>query len=73
MDAFEYSESDVLYTQLSFFQKFMKRHSLDKMTALQLFKENEVLRSFRIATNRYSLTAMAKFWMTSMLCSEITG
>ena len=42
MDAFEYSESDVLYTQLSFFQKFMKRHSLDKMTALQLFKENEV-------------------------------
>ena len=42
MDAFEYSESDVLYTQLSLFQKFMKRHSLDKMTALQLFKENEV-------------------------------
>lgn len=24
MDAFEYSESDVLYTQLSLFQKFMK-------------------------------------------------
>ena len=42
MAAFEYSESDVLYTQLSLFQKFMKRHSLDKMTALQLFKENEV-------------------------------
>lgn len=42
MDAFEYSESDVLYTQLSIFQKFMKRHSLDKMTALRLFKENEV-------------------------------
>ena len=42
MDVFEYSESDVLYTQLSLFQKFMKRHSLDKMTALQLFKENEV-------------------------------
>lgn len=42
MDAFEYSESDVLYTQLSLFQKFMKRHSLDKMTALRLFKENEV-------------------------------
>lgn len=42
MDAFEYSESDVLYTQLSLFQKFMKRHSLDKMTALQFFKENEV-------------------------------
>ena len=42
MDAFEYSESDVLYTQLSLFQKFMKRHSLDKMTVLQLFKENEV-------------------------------
>ena len=52
MDAFEYSESDVLYTQLSLFQKFMKRHSLDKMTALQLF---------RIAASRYSLTAMAKF------------
>ena len=33
MDVFEYSESDVLYTQLSLFQKFMKRHSLDKMTA----------------------------------------
>ena len=42
MDTFEYSESDVLYTQLSLFQKFMKRHSLDKMTALRLFKENEV-------------------------------
>lgn len=42
MDAFEYSETDVLYTQLSLFQKFMKRHSLDKMTALRLFKENEV-------------------------------
>ena len=41
MDAFEYSESDVLYTQLSLFQKFMKRHSLDKMAALQLFEENE--------------------------------
>ena len=41
MDVFEYSESDVLYTQLSLFQKFMKRHSLDKMTALQLFEENE--------------------------------
>ena len=26
MDAFEYSESDVLYTQLSLFQKFMKKH-----------------------------------------------
>ena len=50
MDAFEYSESDVLYTQLSLFQKFMKRHSLDKMTALQLFKENEVFGLLRIGT-----------------------
>ena len=47
---FEYSESDVLYTQLSIFQKFMKRHSLDKMTALQLFKENEV---FEILSDCY--------------------
>lgn len=47
---FEYSESDVLYTQLSLFQKFMKRHSLDKMTALQLFKENEV---FEILSDCY--------------------
>ena len=61
MDAFEYSESDVLYTQLSLFQKFMKRHSLDKMTALQLFDKMRFLKSFRIAASRYSLTAMAKF------------
>ena len=50
MDVFEYSESDVLYTQLSLFQKFMKRHSLDKMTALQLFEENEV---FEILSDCY--------------------
>lgn len=50
MDAFEYSESDVLYTQLSLFQKFMKRHSLDKMTALRLFKENEVFEILSVGT-----------------------
>ena len=50
IDVFEYSESDVLYTQLSLFQKFMKRHSLDKMTALQLFEENEV---FEILSDCY--------------------
>ena len=43
----EYDESDVLYTQLSFFQKFMKRHSLDKMIALQLFKENDVFEIYK--------------------------
>lgn len=38
----EYDESDVLYTQLSFFRGFLKRHPMDKLTALRLFEENEV-------------------------------